>query len=49
MTTSSSADDSPEIRPLERRARAALAYVIAPATVILSYFGERAIMLGNDS
>jgi len=49
MTTSSSADDSPEIRPLERRARAALAYVIAPATVILSYFGERAIMLGNAS
>jgi phospholipid/cholesterol/gamma-HCH transport system permease protein len=47
MTTSSSTEDSPEIRPLERRARAVLEYVIAPAAVILNYFGERAIMLGN--
>jgi len=47
MTTSSSAENPPEISPVERRMRAVLDYVIAPITVILNYFGDRAIMLGQ--
>jgi len=47
MTTSSSADNPPEIPTLERRLRGALAYLIAPGTIILDYFGVRAMMLGS--
>ncbi len=45
--TSSSAENPPEISPVERRLRAALEYLSAPIMIILNYFGERAIMLGN--
>ncbi len=47
MTTSSSADNPPEIPNLERRLRGALEYLIAPGTIILDYFGVRAMMLGS--
>jgi len=47
MTTSSSADNPPEIPKIERRLRGALEYLIAPGTIILDYFGVRAIMLGS--
>jgi phospholipid/cholesterol/gamma-HCH transport system permease protein len=47
MTTSSSADNPPEIPTLERRLRGALGYLIAPGTIILDYFGVRAMMLGS--
>jgi phospholipid/cholesterol/gamma-HCH transport system permease protein len=47
MTTSSSAENPPEVSPVERRMRAVLQYVGAPIVIILNYFGERAIMLGN--
>jgi len=47
MTTSSSADNPPEIPKIERRLRGALEYLIAPGTIILDYFGVRAIMLGR--
>jgi phospholipid/cholesterol/gamma-HCH transport system permease protein len=47
MTTSSSADNPPEIPSIERRLRGALQYLIAPGTIVLDYFGVRAIMLGS--
>jgi phospholipid/cholesterol/gamma-HCH transport system permease protein len=47
MTTSSSADNPPEVSPLERRLRALILNLGAPLTLFLSYFGDRAIMLGN--
>ena len=47
MTTSSSADNPPEIPTLERRLRGVLEYLIAPGTIILDYFGVRAMMLGS--
>ena len=47
MTTTSSADNPPEIPKFERRLRGALEYLIAPGTIILDYFGVRAIMLGS--
>jgi phospholipid/cholesterol/gamma-HCH transport system permease protein len=47
MSTTSSADNPPEVSPAERRARRVLDYVSAPLAVILNYFGERAIMLGD--
>jgi len=47
MTSSSSAENPPEVSSIERRLRALLEHVVVPITVILSYFGERAIMLGN--
>lgn len=49
MTTSSSADNPPEVSPVERRLRAGLDHVVAPITIILQYFGERAIMLGSST
>jgi phospholipid/cholesterol/gamma-HCH transport system permease protein len=47
MTTTSSADNPPELSPIERRLRTALEYLVVPLMVILRYFGERAIMLGD--
>jgi hypothetical protein len=47
MSTTSSTDNPPEVSPIERRLRVFLEYLIAPITIILNYFGERAIMLGN--
>ena len=47
MTTTSSADNPPEVPPYERRLRTFLDHLVAPILVILNYFGERAIMLGN--
>jgi len=47
MTTTSSADNPPEVPPYERRFRTILDHLIAPVFIILNYFGERAIMLGN--
>jgi phospholipid/cholesterol/gamma-HCH transport system permease protein len=47
MTTSSSADNPPEVPALERRLRALILNLGAPLTMFLSYFGDRAIMLGN--
>src|SRR5262245_37569637 len=48
MTTTSSADNPPEVPSVEQRARAVLGYLGAPLTIILRYFGERAIMLGDS-
>jgi phospholipid/cholesterol/gamma-HCH transport system permease protein len=47
MTTTSSADNPPEIPPYERRFRSVLDHLVAPVFIILNYFGERAIMLGD--
>jgi phospholipid/cholesterol/gamma-HCH transport system permease protein len=47
MTTSSSADNPPEVSSLERRLRALILNLGAPLTIFLSYFGDRAIMLGK--
>jgi len=47
MTTTSSADNPPEVPPYERRFRTILDHLIAPVFIILNYFGERAIMLGH--
>ena len=47
MSTTSSVDDPPEISPMERRLRTVLEHFVAPIEIILRYFGERAIMLGN--
>src|SRR5262245_49718500 len=47
MTTTSSAENPPELSPVERRLRTALEYLVVPLTMILRYFGERAIMLGD--
>ena len=47
MTTTSSADNPPELSPVERRLRTALEHMVVPLTIILRYFGERAILLGD--
>ena len=47
MTTTSSADNPPEVPPYERRFRTLLDHLVAPIFIILNYFGERAIMLGH--
>ena len=47
MTTTSSADNPPEVPPYERRFRTLLDHLVAPIFIILNYFGERAIMLGD--
>jgi len=47
MTTTSSADSPPEVPPYERRFRTLLDHLVAPIFIILNYFGERAIMLGD--
>jgi phospholipid/cholesterol/gamma-HCH transport system permease protein len=47
MTTTSSADNPPDVPPYERRLRRFLDHLVAPIFVILNYFGERAIMLGD--
>jgi len=47
MTTTSSADNPPEVPPYERRFRTLLDHLVAPILIILNYFGERAIMLGH--
>jgi len=47
MTTSSSADNPPEVSSLERRLRALILNLGAPLTLLLGYFGDRAIMLGH--
>ena len=47
MTTTSSADNPPEVPPYERRFRTILDHLVAPIFIILNYFGERAIMLGD--
>jgi len=47
MTTSSSADNPPETSQVEQRLRRVLEYMSAPVGIILNYFGERAIMLGQ--
>jgi len=47
MSATSSAENPPEVSPVERRLRVFLGYLVAPITVLLNYFGERAIMLGK--
>jgi len=47
MSTTSSAENPPEISPMERRLRTLLEHLVAPLEIILRYFGERAMMLGN--
>ena len=47
MSTTSSAENPPEVSPVERRMRALLEHLSAPMWIILNYFGERAIMLGK--
>src|SRR4029079_10710682 len=47
MTTTSSADNPPEVPPYERRFRTLLDHLVAPILIILNYFGERAIKLGH--
>jgi phospholipid/cholesterol/gamma-HCH transport system permease protein len=46
-TTSSSADEQPEVSAVERRLRTVVQYLVAPVKIILEYFGERAILLGD--
>jgi phospholipid/cholesterol/gamma-HCH transport system permease protein len=47
MSTASSADNEPDVSAVERRLRGVVHYLAAPGAVILTYFGERAIMLGK--
>jgi phospholipid/cholesterol/gamma-HCH transport system permease protein len=48
MSTTSSAENPPEISPVERKLRGFLEHLIAPIWGLLNYFGERAIMLGKS-